>query len=148
MTARAHSAEFITPEELTTMLRRLLSENVELSCDLPADLPMIRADQTCVEQVVLNLVLNARDAMSKGGRIVISTGPVHVDAADRLAEPGAHSGEYVCLRVRDTGCGMNEEIRTRILEPFFTTKEVSKGTGGHFRSIPASSPVTLRGLVS
>ena len=114
---------------LTTMLRRLLNENVELSCDLPSDLPMIRADQTCLEQVVMNLVLNARDAMPEGGQIVISTNPVHVEAADCRAEPGTHAGEYVCLRVRDTGCGMNEETRPRIFEPFFTTKEASKGTG-------------------
>ena len=115
--------------ELTAMLRRLLSENVALRCDLPPDLPTLLADQTSIEQVVMNLVLNARDAMPKGGKIIIAIGAVHVAAGDCEAESDARAGDYLCLRVSDTGSGMDDETRARIFEPFFTTKEATQGTG-------------------
>ncbi len=102
--------------DLAAMLRRLLSENVALRCELPDELPMIFADQTSVEQVVMNLVLNARDAMPKGGEIVISTS-------------AAHTGDCVRLRVSDNGSGMDEATRARIFEPFFSTKETGTTTG-------------------
>ena len=107
--------------DVAAMLRRLLSENVSLRCELPAELPMILADETSLGQVLMNLVLNARDAMPKGGEIFISTS----------AETGSDTrvGDFICLRVSDTGAGMDEATRARIFEPFFTTKEQSQGTG-------------------
>ena len=118
-----------TIRDLAAMLRRLLSENVTLRCDLPHDLPMIFADQTSVEQVVMNLVLNARDAITKGGEIRISTSAVGIDAASCPPESDRRAGDYVCLCVSDTGAGMDEPTRGRIFEPFFTTKETSQGSG-------------------
>ena len=115
--------------DLAAMLRRLLSENVALRCELSNDLPMIFADQTSIEQVLMNLVLNARDAMPKGGEIFISTIAETVPASDCEAGSEARAGDFVCLRVRDTGAGMDEPTRVRIFEPFFTTKEQSQGTG-------------------
>ena len=115
--------------DLAAMLRRLLSENVTLRCDLPSDLPTILADQTSIEQVIMNLVLNARDAMPKGGEIVIAVNTVAFTAEDCRAESETRAGKFVCLRVSDTGCGMDAQTRARVFEPFFTTKDVSQGTG-------------------
>jgi two-component system cell cycle sensor histidine kinase/response regulator CckA len=111
---------------MAKMLRRLLSENIEMEL-VAADQPLpIRADEGMVEQVLLNLVVNARDAMPRGGRLEVSTAPIDFD--DRAAHP-ARVGAFACLTVRDTGTGIPPEIMSHIFEPFFTTKGVGKGTG-------------------
>ena len=115
--------------DLAAMLRRLLSENVTLRCDLPDELPVILADPASVEQIVMNLVLNARDAIQKGGEILIATSAVSVAADECKAESDRRAGDFVCLRVSDTGSGMDEPTRARIFEPFFTTKETRQGSG-------------------
>ncbi len=111
------------------ILRRLIGEDVELHTELAEDLHLTRADPGQMEQVLLNLAVNSRDAMPCGGRLTISTANIEVGegAAARLGrlEPGA----YVTLTVRDTGTGMSSEVQERIFEPFFTTKEQGKGTG-------------------
>ena len=96
---------------------------------LSRDLPAIFADQSNIEQIVMNLVVNARDAMPQGGRLAIATEVVEVDAAHVSRNPQARPGSFVCLCVADTGCGMSPETLSHIFEPFFTTKEVGKGTG-------------------
>ena len=103
------------------MVRRLIGEHIDVRLDLRAHPGHVRADPSQVEQVLLNLVLNARDAMPGGGRLTIGT-------ADESPE-AASAGDYVALVVRDTGVGMDEATMTRVFEPFFTTKEVGKGTG-------------------
>ena len=115
--------------DLTGMLRRLIGEQVELCDAFDNPLPAVWADQTGVEQIVLNLTLNARDAMPKGGRITIETGTTVFTPADAEKNPEIAPGEYVCLSVADTGTGMDAATRSRIFEPFFTTKSVDKGTG-------------------
>ena len=115
--------------DLPGMLRRLIGEQIELQCDSGKGLPAIWADQTSLEQVLMNLTLNARDAMPRGGLITISTGVTHITAAQAELQPDVRAGLYVHLIVADTGVGMDAATRARIFEPFFTTKEVSKGTG-------------------
>ena len=113
---------------LTNMLQRLVGEHVELNTSLANELRAVRADRSQLEQVLVNLVVNARDAMPRGGSIEIETSNVHLseDAIERtLVKPGP----YVRLAVSDTGVGIAEAIRPRIFEPFFTTKETGKGTG-------------------
>jgi signal transduction histidine kinase/ActR/RegA family two-component response regulator len=114
---------------LSKMLKRVLGEPVTLEFQPPAELPLILADTGMIEQVILNLVVNARDAMPNGGTLTISTNPVEMNDAYVQTHPEARLGAFVCLRVGDTGCGMDAGTMTRIFEPFFTTKEVGKGTG-------------------
>jgi PAS domain S-box-containing protein len=116
-------------EGLLSMLRRVLGERISIQCDLQPGLPLILADQTSVEQVVMNLTLNARDAMPTGGTITFRTEREEVPENSTQMEPEVKPGEYVCLAITDTGTGMDESTRARIFEPFFTTKEVNKGTG-------------------
>jgi nitrogen-specific signal transduction histidine kinase len=111
---------------METMLRRLMGENIELSIRLEASPGSIRADAVQIQQAILNLVINARDAMPKGGRISITTGNVQ-DAAAVGSE--APPGQMVSLVVEDTGEGMDAQTLDRIFEPFFTTKDVGKGSG-------------------
>jgi len=114
---------------LLKMLRRLLGEHIELEVDYsPVALP-IRADEGMVEQVLLNLVVNARDAMGKGGTLRINTAPVDLSENDVHGQPQLRPGRFACLMVSDTGHGIAPEILPRIFEPFFTTKEAGKGTG-------------------
>ena len=115
--------------DLAGMLRRLIGEHVALSWDFADALPSVWADQTGIEQIVLNLALNARDAMPKGGCIVIETRTAVFTPADTAQNPEIAPGEYVCLSIADTGTGMDAATRSRIFEPFFTTKPVDKGTG-------------------
>src|SRR5260221_13820534 len=89
--------------DLTAMLRRLIGEQVELSCELAENLPPIWADQTGLEQVIMNLTLNARDAMPKGGRITITTSVAQISIADTERNPEARAGDYTLLTVTDTG---------------------------------------------
>lgn len=116
-------------DNLTSMLSRLIGEQVTLKCRFFEDLPMIEADVCSVEQVILNLAVNARDAMPGGGQLVIATSYIEVNSAYVASHPEAAEGRFVCLTVRDTGCGMDDGTKSRLFEPFFTTKEVGKGTG-------------------
>ena len=111
------------------MLRRLLGEKLQLNFNLKPMLPRIYADGTSMEQVLMNLTLNARDAMAEGGTITISTTAVTFTDDGPFKNPDARPGEYVCMTVADTGTGMSEETCSRIFEPFFTTKSLNKGTG-------------------
>ena len=116
-------------KKLGGMLHRMLGERVELVTKFTPQLASIFADATSVEQVLMNLTLNGRDAMPDGGTITISTANVTLGEDATLNNPDARHGDYVCLSVTDTGTGMDEATRNRIFEPFFTTKELNKGTG-------------------
>jgi PAS domain S-box-containing protein len=114
---------------LTELLRRTIGAPIDLSTALAPDLWPTTADPGQVESAVLNLVLNARDAMPDGGRLVIETFNATVDAADVASNPGMAAGDYVVLSVADTGHGMPAEVHARAFEPFFTTKGAGKGSG-------------------
>ncbi len=111
------------------MLRRLISSDIELVLDCASDLAEVEVDPLQMERVLLNLALNARDAMPRGGRLRIVTENVAVDAALARRHLGLSPGAYVRLAVADTGCGMDSATRERAFEPFFTTKDPGKGTG-------------------
>ena len=111
------------------MVGRLLGEHIEVDFRPSHDLPAIHADNTMIEQIVMNLSVNARDAMPNGGRFVITTALVPVRRKATPMDPMDREGEFVCLTLTDSGCGMDTEILGRIFEPFFTTKPVGKGTG-------------------
>ncbi|MEJ2033291.1 MAG: ATP-binding protein, partial [Deltaproteobacteria bacterium] len=114
---------------MTEMLSRLLGENIELKLFTEAKHPQIMADVTQVEQIVLNLAINARDAMPEGGSVIIETANVHLDEEYARRHQGVAAGNYLMLTVTDTGEGVPAEIRDKIFEPFFTTKGMGKGTG-------------------
>ncbi|NUP98489.1 MAG: response regulator [Armatimonadetes bacterium] len=114
---------------LDKLLRRLIGEDVELRLDLAEDLPQVTADPGQLEQVVMNLVVNARDAMPQGGQVSIATGITEVSRHTPALIPVEATGQFLTLTVADNGCGMDPAILERVCEPFFTTKEVGKGTG-------------------
>jgi PAS domain S-box-containing protein len=114
---------------LTKMLNRVLRENIDLQCHYAVPLPYVQADPGMMEQVILNLVVNARDAMPEGGQLRVATEPLTLDEAHARVNPEARAGEFVCMSVSDTGTGIAPEVLPRIFEPFFTTKGIGKGTG-------------------
>jgi len=115
--------------DILRMLRPLLGENIVIETVLESGIGTIEADPGMIQQLLVNLSVNARDAMPDGGRLIIETAAEVVTEAYAAAHPGAGAGSYVCLSVTDTGCGMSEEVRAHLFEPFFTTKERGKGTG-------------------
>ena len=114
---------------MAQMLKPLIGETIDLETTLDPVLGRVKADPAQIEQIVLNLAVNARDAMPQGGRLTIETGNVELDAAFVRAHPGASAGPHVMLAVRDTGTGMSPDVQAHLFEPFFTTKGVGKGTG-------------------
>ena len=115
--------------ESIEMLRRLLGEDVEILAELDAGLSIVQADPGQVQQVLVNLTVNARDAMPEGGQLVIETANLEVDDVYHAAHPEVAPGRYVTLTVTDTGTGMSEDVRRHLFEPFFTTKRHGEGTG-------------------
>jgi PAS domain S-box-containing protein len=116
-------------EGIAGMVKRVVPENIAVTTDLAPRLDAVKADTGQLEQVIVNLVINAADAMPAGGKLEIRTSNVEVDAAFSATHLGVSPGDYVCLTVSDTGHGMNKETVERIFDPFFTTKPVGKGTG-------------------
>jgi CheY-like chemotaxis protein len=114
---------------LMPMLTRLIGEDIEIATLAGDDLPAVLVDRGQIEQVIVNLAINARDAMPGGGTITIGTQPVILDRRYAAEHPGVEPGLYVCLSVTDTGVGIDKETQAHIFEPFFTTKEVGLGTG-------------------
>jgi CheY-like chemotaxis protein len=113
------------------MLRRVLGEDIELTISLAQPTPLVKADPGQLQQIIMNLVVNARDAMPEGGQLWIETADVVLDEESVRGSigAGARAGPHVCLTVSDTGLGLDDETRARIFEPFFTTKPRGKGTG-------------------
>jgi PAS domain S-box-containing protein len=115
--------------DVVPMLRQLIGEHIDLVTNESVGLPAIFADPSQLEQVVLNLVLNARDAMPDGGRLIVSTSPTVLDEAFVALRPGSRTGRHVRLIVEDTGLGMPPDVLDHIFEPYFTTKTGGRGTG-------------------
>jgi PAS domain S-box-containing protein len=114
---------------ITKMLRRILGEDVALQTDFAPALPSVKADLGMIEQVLLNLAVNSRDAMPRGGQLRINTRAVAIGPDQARHNPDAVAGKFVCMTFSDTGCGIAPENLGRIFEPFFTTKELERGTG-------------------
>ncbi|MCX6544221.1 MAG: MASE1 domain-containing protein [Acidobacteria bacterium] len=115
--------------DVESMLGRLIGEDIELTTDLAADLGSVKADPNLLQQVVLNLAVNARDAMPHGGKLTMRTANVRVSEADATQHGNLHAGPHAMFVVSDTGTGMPEAVQARVFEPFFTTKTREKGTG-------------------
>jgi PAS domain S-box-containing protein len=115
--------------DMVKMLKRIVGEHIEMQLNMAPQAMFLHADPGMIDQVLLNLVVNARDAMPDGGRLLIETSAVEFDELAASQTPGARVGPFVCLSVSDTGCGIPPDIVTKIFEPFFTTKDVGKGTG-------------------
>ena len=116
-------------ENIGKMIRRLIGENIEFVTEASPDPWTVRADPSQVEQILMNLVVNARDAMPRGGKLVISTANLFLESPLDERELTIPPGRYATLKIADNGCGMDEAILSRIFEPFYTTKEKGKGTG-------------------
>jgi PAS domain S-box-containing protein len=133
--SRKHPMEFRTlnlnliVDNLLRMLHRLIGEDIQILSELGSELQPVRADASNMEQVIMNLVLNARDAMPAGGTLVIKTQNIGITVQDSRRLSNIKPGPYVCLSVSDTGIGMNSETMEHLFEPFFTTKAPGKGTG-------------------
>jgi nitrogen-specific signal transduction histidine kinase/ActR/RegA family two-component response regulator len=118
-----------TVGDMSNMLQRLIGETIRLEFQPPAELPLLLGDGGMMEQVVMNLSVNARDAMPRGGTLVVGVEAMRIDADYLELHPEARIGNFIRLHVTDTGCGMDAATMSRIFEPFFTTKDVGKGTG-------------------
>jgi two-component system cell cycle sensor histidine kinase/response regulator CckA len=116
-------------EDLSLMLQRIIGEDIKLKIELADDLWLATADPSQMEQVIMNLAVNARDAMPRGGTLIIKTANVLLDAAYAALHVDVQPGDYIVLTISDTGVGMNHEVKSHLFEPFFTTKEQGKGTG-------------------
>jgi nitrogen-specific signal transduction histidine kinase/CheY-like chemotaxis protein len=116
-------------DDLLKMLERLIGEDIDINANLEPDIWTVRADKGNIEQVIMNLVINARDAMSEGGTINIKAENVILDEERCKVIPESRPGRFVCLSIEDTGVGMDKKTIRHIFEPFFSTKEVGKGTG-------------------
>ena len=114
---------------MSVLLRRLIGEDIQFVTTVERELWLVNADETQLGQVIMNLAVNARDAMPGGGSLTIGLANMTLDQSYARSQFGVLPGKYVLLSVCDTGCGMTEEIRARMFEPFFTTKEQGKGTG-------------------
>jgi len=116
-------------DQLGGLLQRLIGAQIEVEFSSAARIPPVHADLCNLEQVIINLAVNSRDAMPQGGRLAFSAEAVSISADRASKNPEVSAGNFVCLTVKDTGCGMDEGTRARVFEPFFTTKEPGKGTG-------------------
>lgn len=114
---------------MARMLKRIVGEDIQMTLNYTSQAVFVRADAGMLEQILLNLVVNARDAMPAGGRLVVETSVTEFDAHSVALAPQARIGSFVCFSVSDNGCGIPAEVMPRIFEPFFTTKDVGKGTG-------------------
>src|SRR5262249_13665430 len=127
------TAEVVALDEIVTrtekMLRRLIGEDVSLSSVFRPGLTFVRADPGQIEQVLMNLCVNSRDAMPEGGELRIELSPVRFDPVSAAERPGIEPGQYVQLSVSDTGVGIAPDVIDHIFDPFFTTKQTGKGTG-------------------
>jgi PAS domain S-box-containing protein len=111
------------------ILERTTNKNIEISCSMGDNIPRIEGDPTQIEQTIMNICVNAADAMPNGGKLQIETELVHLDKTFSATHPGANPGNYIHITISDTGQGMDKETLSKIFEPFFTTKEKDKGTG-------------------
>jgi CheY-like chemotaxis protein len=116
-------------KDMGRMMRETFPKNITASVSAPADLWLVEADRTQIHQVVLNLCVNARDAMPKGGKLALLAENAHVDEAFARTHSGKHTGRHVRITIRDTGTGITPENLEKIFDPFFTTKPVGEGTG-------------------
>jgi signal transduction histidine kinase len=114
---------------MLTLLQKLIGENIKVTWMPGANPPPVKLDPSQVDQILTNLFLNARDAIGGVGKITVATSSATLDRAFCDDHPGASPGEYVLLRVSDTGCGMTKDVLANLFEPFFTTKDIGKGTG-------------------
>ena len=119
----------VVVSNITTMLRRLIGEDINLVFQGQGASMWVMADAGMMDQVLMNLCVNARDAMPQGGQLTLSTRRIVIEAESEKTKPESRSGIFICLSVTDTGCGMDDKTLKHIFEPFFTTKAVGKGTG-------------------
>lgn len=118
-----------TVKQTLAMLRRLVGEDIDLRCQIPAEALVVRADAGMIDQILLNLAVNSRDAMPKGGSLLIDLSEKSFDQRTAETMAGVKPGNYACIAVSDSGTGIPKEIQSHIFEPFFTTKDIGKGTG-------------------